>query len=700
MKGRICGALAGIACAVPVAGSADLTVSFDQADPFGALNGAEMHSPYFPPHFATGTDGTALRFDGYSTWVTGEMDAQTGPVDIAVDVALASMPPAGTDLVSVGGVTLGLNRWGYVTATVTAQGRETALISPEPLDLHRWARVGVRVGDGLSLWVDGARVRHAALAAPPDTIGGTVEIGRDASAPLMHGVFPTGVLNGLLDRLSIGAAGDGAGAFAAPSASDPDLFIPPSRFAEDPDRPAYHPMPPAGWANEPHALTRIGDRWHLFYQANPSGPWWDHMHWGQLMSDDLVTWTPAPPALTPSPGFDSEGIWVGDLITESNTASAVYTGVNGQWAGVGLATAEATAGPLRLRPAPANPVLPRTPQGYQDMRDPYILRDGDGWLMLIGSGTLARQTPELLTFRSEGLRDWRFTGPLDIGDVDRFGRFWELPKLLNFGEKWALFVTTVKPHTPARTQYWLGRWDGTRFAPEDPKPQLLDLFTTQLAHSFGEMGKGTYAALGVVPAEARTTEERLTAGWIHALGLPRVVTLCDDGVRLCQTPVAELSTLFDASTGPQEIALTQDWQRLGPSDADLSAARITVALPDTDGPLELALRADPDLEERTVLRFFPDTGRVALDFSNASKTATSRRDTLWADIAPGPIELTLFIDNSITTVFTDTGDSFAFRSFPEGRDANHVFVRGAQADGTRVRYDARPFQDTDTPPSQ
>ena len=180
--------------------------------------------------------------------------------------------------------------------------------------------------------------------------------------------------------------------------------------------------------------------------------------------------------------------------------------------------------------------------------------------------------------------------------------------------------------------------------------------------------------MGVVPATARTTEERLRAGWIHALGLPRIVSLCDTGDRLCQRPVEGLDALFSGAEDATEISLTGDWQRL--EAGNLSVARLDLTLPDTDGAVEVAVRADADLTERTVLRFYPRQRRLALDFSAASVTPTSRRDTLWADIVPGATDVTVFVDKSVVTVFTGHGESFAFRTFPEGAATGTAFVRG------------------------
>ena len=53
-------------------------------------------------------------------------------------------------------------------------------------------------------------------------------------------------------------------------------------------------------------LIQWQDRYHLFYQYNPSGPFHDAIHWGHAVSDDLVRWTDLPVALAPTPGGPDE----------------------------------------------------------------------------------------------------------------------------------------------------------------------------------------------------------------------------------------------------------------------------------------------------------------------------------------------------------------------------------------------------------
>ena len=69
-------------------------------------------------------------------------------------------------------------------------------------------------------------------------------------------------------------------------------------------RQRYHFMPEAGWMNDPNGLIYFRGKYHLFFQYNPYHGFWDAMHWGHAVSEDMLHWEYLPLALAPSEPYD------------------------------------------------------------------------------------------------------------------------------------------------------------------------------------------------------------------------------------------------------------------------------------------------------------------------------------------------------------------------------------------------------------
>ena len=54
--------------------------------------------------------------------------------------------------------------------------------------------------------------------------------------------------------------------------------------------------------NDPNGFIYFKGLYHLFYQCFPYAPRWGRMHWGHVVSKDLVNWEEQGIALFPSNG--------------------------------------------------------------------------------------------------------------------------------------------------------------------------------------------------------------------------------------------------------------------------------------------------------------------------------------------------------------------------------------------------------------
>jgi hypothetical protein len=77
---------------------------------------------------------------------------------------------------------------------------------------------------------------------------------------------------------------------------------PPSALPSDSEtyRPQFHFTPSQGWMNDPCGMFYHDGDYHLHYQWNPDLGGWGK-HWAQVVSRDLVHWTPWPVSLSKDP---------------------------------------------------------------------------------------------------------------------------------------------------------------------------------------------------------------------------------------------------------------------------------------------------------------------------------------------------------------------------------------------------------------
>ena len=637
-----------------------------------------VHAPYRPLLRVPGVAGPAHRFDGNSTWAQTEapvaLDLAEG-VTVSAWVALASPPVETAAIVHLdgpeGALKLAVGPWRAPEFRVGALRAATF----EALELGRWVHLaGTFDGTTARLYVNGDHVAESAGEAPA-RLTGRLAVGRNLGGGMRYDTHQLGVWNGVIGDLTL-QLGPATPPEPEAAPDDAPVAVPPEWFAHEPNRPAIHPLPPAGWTNEPHTLMHDDGAWHLYHQANPNGAFWGHIVWGHLVSQDLVSWTARAPALVPGTGFDRRGIWVGNRIPDTEPPSVLYTGVDGARSGLGRAVRRGDGSFARDERVIAHD----TPSGYQDMRDPWVVATGEGWLALVGSGTPDHGAARVLAWTSADSVDWAFSGEFDTGGAAMPGQFWELPVLTQIGGRWVLMGTPVIADAPARTHYWIGDFDGARFRPDDPEPRQYDLFGTLLAPTLASDAAGRMIAIGVIPdAGQRPESERRRAGWVHALSLPVEVTLCAETPgRLCQSLAAELTAAF-----ARPVALP-DTASLATADlaTDLGRDPVRVEarfdIPAGDA-VEIELRATPDGSEVTRLVLRPAEGEIVLDNTDGSHAAWARDDRISGQVpAQDAAVLDLVIDGTAVSG-TINGQVFGFLIYPQAPDATMLTIRGEGA---------------------
>src|SRR5690625_699152 len=387
------------------------------------------------PELVPGVEGQALRTDGHSTWVSTQTDLDiTHTLTVETWVALESYPSdhevahrylSPSSFINKrgdsSGFSLDINTFGQWEFVVFIDGTRHAVKAAELFPLYEWAHIDAVVdtpNGSIRLYLNGDLV--AEHDAPVD---GTINMAQEplvigkTNQDVHMGIFLVNALNGAFDQTRIypGARTQqhiqesvDANVQKVSGKAHDSLIVPENRFAHDLQRPRLHAMPPANWANEPHGLIQVNDRFHMFYQRTPNGPFKTQMHWGHMYSDDLITWHYEEDALRPTledsdtEGFDMKGIWSGDVVYDQGTAYAFYTNVNHSGSyNPGIALATSTDENLRNWEKHG----PLIDTSYvDDFRDPYLWREGDTWHMLIGARVNGRGGLDY--YRSSDLFSW------------------------------------------------------------------------------------------------------------------------------------------------------------------------------------------------------------------------------------------------------------------------------------------------------
>ena len=91
-------------------------------------------------------------------------------------------------------------------------------------------------------------------------------------------------------------------------------------------KPLFHITAEKGWINDPNGLVKFRNKYHIFFQHHPYSCEWGPMHWGHVVSEDLLHFKYLPYALIPGDEFDKDGCFSGSSLVKDDTLYVVYTG--------------------------------------------------------------------------------------------------------------------------------------------------------------------------------------------------------------------------------------------------------------------------------------------------------------------------------------------------------------------------------------
>ncbi|MCC6455014.1 MAG: glycoside hydrolase family 32 protein [Caldilineaceae bacterium] len=415
--------------------------------------------------------------------------------------------------------------------------------------------------------------------------------------------------------------------------------------ARDPQRPRYHFGPPANWMNDPNGTIYANGYYQLFYQHNPYGDQWGHMHWGHARSRDLVHWEHLPIALWPSLESGEEHCFSGCAgVLPNGTPLLLYTKVgpgsdatrpdNEQWAALG------NADWITWRKHPDNPILSLAthdgPPFEGDWRDPFIF-DADGRTFLVLGANLDDTAAVALYEAIDGdLTRWEYRKMLHTAaraDV----HLSECPNFFAVGDDWVLLTSPYRP-----VEYEIGDFDletltfhaqtkGVLDPGYTPNRTTAHYYATNIIHA----PDGRCILLGWVRGFPAGT------GWNGCLALPRVLTIGPDR-RPRQNPVAELETL----RGPMHAI---------PAQTVPASTTLLATLPAPSLEIDTTIHLHPGQSVRLHLRG-RDSHEPSLTITYDGSTLTMGATSVPFLIESGePLHLRLFVDRSVSELFVNEG---------------------------------------------
>ena len=423
----------------------------------------------------------------------------------------------------------------------------------------------------------------------------------------------------------------------------------------------YHVAPTVGWMNDPNGFSFFKNNYHLFYQYHPQDIVTGPIHWGHVVSKDLVTWTQLPVALLP----EDELCFSGSAIVLDGTLVLMYT-AHKEYSATDYNETQYLAfsndGVVFNKYKKKNPVISFSPDSSKDFRDPKVWKHENYYYVVLGSQT-SENLGRVLLYRSSDMAYWEYLSEVAKSNGD-LGYMWECPDFFELNGSYVLLMspqgipaanrTGDRFQNDYQTGYIIGNFNYAtgRFVETVPFQEIdygHDFYATQTQEKDGKryliawMGSWD----GAYPERAD--------GWAGAMTIIRELTLRGD--RILMKPVDAITSLRGAAPVFNEtLAATAtsiiSLNKTGELIVDFNLAQ----------NLSLTIKGANDAQ-LVVLKWTVSTGKISLERING--TVSELRQGLWNPVSVHTLRI--FLDASSIEVFCGEGEVvFSSRVYPDG----------------------------------
>ncbi|MCF7930810.1 MAG: GH32 C-terminal domain-containing protein [Acholeplasmataceae bacterium] len=306
----------------------------------------------------------------------------------------------------------------------------------------------------------------------------------------------------------------------------------------------FHAMPEYGWMNDPNGLVFYRGEYHIFYQHHPYDSVWGPMHWGHMVSKDLVEFKYLPIALAPDQD-DETGCFSGGAIVDQKDHDKMHLFYTKHYDkdGIiietqGLATTEDGIHFKKNE----QPIIDEdliAPHGLiHDARDPFPFYENGYYYVILGSKDEHNQG-KFLIFKSKDLKTFSFHD--EIVDPIMENSMAECPDLVRFiDEDLFIFSRINFKHKNTNTsEYFLGLFDIEKKNYNYRYQGLIDsghhFYAPQTLKD--DLNRVIMIAWMEIWGDPKFTHD-LGHKWQGALTFPREITIKDK--KLYQYPIQEI----------------------------------------------------------------------------------------------------------------------------------------------------------------
>lgn len=317
---------------------------------------------------------------------------------------------------------------------------------------------------------------------------------------------------------------------------------------EDQNKYTYHVTGEIGWINDPNGFSMFNDEYHLFYQHNPYQITWGPMHWGHVVSTDLVKWEYLPIAVAPHE-YHAEGgaAFSGSALEIDGKLYLMYTE---NWPRRQVQVIRESVDGINFDLISEDPVIDASqlPSNVNpvDFRDPKIFINDGLYYSVIGSRQ-SNSFGQVLLYKSSDLLNWEYVGAVIQGSsstVSKLGYMLECPDIFTLNDKDILIMSPQQipnhrnhngtVYVVGDMNYTTGLLENVNYEDIQEIDYGFDFYAPQTM--IDKQGRRIMVAWMQTWNRTPVTSE---FGYAGAMTFPRELTLNDEG-KLIQYPVSEL----------------------------------------------------------------------------------------------------------------------------------------------------------------